>query len=113
MERPGDRKALARARSLALHAQVADALERDERLLDGARARVVRWRAEGKLHDDYARAWLVVLDAGPREVLTVLRDPGERGASLRAVTPFTFVVSSRERARIWKRVAKAWADATR
>ena len=107
MERSIDRKALARARSLALHARVADRLATDPSLLDGARARVLRWNAEGKLHDVYARAWLALLDEGPDAVARTLRDPGDRAAQLRATTPFTFVVPPRERTAIWKAVRDA------
>lgn len=84
-------------RSLALHRAVAEKVAADPATLKEPRARVEKWIRGGSVHPDYARAWQAAL-AGPLdELLELLRDPGERAAALRQVSPFAGVLDPRER----------------
>ncbi|MBI5498813.1 MAG: hypothetical protein HY907_01110 [Deltaproteobacteria bacterium] len=95
---------LAEERSLELHRRVAAELARDGAIVSRAAERVVAWRASGALHGEYAELWMGLL-RGPRgELLRVLVDESEAGRRLRQTSPFSFVVSPRERWGLWREV---------
>lgn len=82
-------------RSLAYHRAVAERL--DERVIGDARARLRRWRAEGRVHPRYADEWGALLD-GPRTRLSAaIVEDTERAAALRQSSPLAGVLDERER----------------
>ncbi len=93
-------------RSLALHAAVAERLHAEPAdVLRRAQQSLARMRA---LHPD-ARAlldeWKVLLRRPLDALLPVLTDPSPWARELRHVTPFTGVLSAKERARIYRAFA--------
>jgi hypothetical protein len=94
-----DPHALAEARSLAFHAEVAVRILADPTIVEMARARVRQWLST---HPEpaYARAWAELVE-GPIEALTTaLRDDGERARALRQSSPFAGAIDPRTRWRI-------------
>jgi hypothetical protein len=96
--------ALADARSLALHREVARRLRADAGLLQPARERVLTWQHSGQVASAYVEAWCRALDAGLPAVLEILEDPGERGQALRQASPFAHVIPARERWRLLQKL---------
>jgi len=94
-----DPHALAEARSLAFHAEVAARIRADASIVDMARARVQQWLST---HPEpaYARSWAELVD-GPLEGLTAaLLDDGEHARALRQSSPFAGAIDARTRWRI-------------
>jgi hypothetical protein len=102
---------LAEARSLALHRRVVEHLQRDPSLLVRARSNVERWSAEGTLAPAYAERWRAVLVLPLPELIALLLDPGEEARALRQTSPFSFLISPRERWKIWGEVRASWRSA--
>jgi len=96
-----DRHRLAEARSLALHRAIAARVREDPSLVARARLRLER----SATHPEYRAAWLELLARPLDQVLEALVADDERMRALRQTTPFTFVISPRERWRIWREVA--------
>lgn len=107
MERDNDHR-LAEERSLALHREVARRLREDPALLAHARGNVERWRAQGTMAPAYAEEWRRVLDGSLDALLALLVDEGEPARALRQNSPFTFVVSPRDRRTIWRESRERW-----
>ncbi|MCL5966456.1 MAG: ribbon-helix-helix domain-containing protein [Deltaproteobacteria bacterium] len=101
--RPRRRSGHARidARSLAMHRAIADKVRRNPRLLDAARDNIRRWRRLGVDVSAFAE-WEAILDRGLAETLRVLCDPSEEAARLRHSTPFTGVLTQKERRRFFE-----------
>jgi hypothetical protein len=87
----------AELRSIALHGLVAERIEHDPAVLEGARARVERWLETGEVHPLWAARWRELLDRPRDELLDALVADTEEMRDLRQVTPFAGVVSPRER----------------
>jgi hypothetical protein len=100
--------ALADARSLALHREIARRLRADPGLLQRARDRVLTWQRSSQVASTYVEAWRLALEAGLPAVLEVLEDPSERGQALRQASPFAYVIPARER---WQLLAQLGAGA--
>jgi hypothetical protein len=98
---------LAEARSLALHRLVAERLIENPAHLDGARARVESWIADGSVHPMYAHRWREILARPLDEVVGVITDSGEEARALRQVSPFAGIVDARTRWRVWRSVREA------
>jgi hypothetical protein len=97
---------LAEARSLAIHAKVAEALRENPDLIQAARRRVEGWLVSGAVHPAYATQWQRLLE-GPLDVLLfALADPGEQARALRQCSPFAGVVDPRTRWRLWREVSR-------
>ncbi len=97
---------LAEERSLAIHRIIAERLRSSPELAEAARARVLDWSARGLMHPKYAAEWLQLFE-GPRErLLEVIVDGGESSRALRQTTPFTGIVTPKERWDLWRRVAR-------
>lgn len=85
----------AELRGLAYHRAVARRLD-DAHMAD-ARARLRRWRDEGRIHPRYADAWEELL-TGPRSrLLELLRADDADAATLRQSSPFAGALDERER----------------
>jgi hypothetical protein len=89
-------------RSLAYHRVVAQRL--DGQIISAARDRIQRWRAEGKLHTDYAGRWEELLSRPASEIAAVLAEDSEDGRDLRQNSPFAGVLTEPERRRILEAV---------
>ncbi|MCU0655820.1 MAG: hypothetical protein MUF64_11225 [Polyangiaceae bacterium] len=100
---------LAEARSLELHRQIAERLQENPSLTERARANVERWSADKTLAPAYAQRWRKALSLPLSELIDLLLDPGEEACSLRQTTPFSFVISPRERWKIWREVRSTWS----
>jgi transcriptional regulator with XRE-family HTH domain len=94
-------------RSLALHRAIAERLRQDpEGVLTRARASLMR------MHDLHPGArpllqeWRVFLRRPVEALVPVLLDPSPWGRALRQVTPFTGVLSARERAHVYRQFAR-------
>ena len=95
---------LAEERSLALHRIVAERAIGDASILDEAKVRVARWLASGVMAPAYAERWNSILSLPPSEVAERIVANTEDARALRQTTPFTFVVSPRDRWRLWREV---------
>ena len=95
-------------RSLALHAMVAERLsEQPKVVLARARESLVRMRAVHPGARQLLDEWKVLLRRPLNALLPVLRDPTPWARELRQVTPFTGVLSARERAHVYRCFAEA------
>jgi len=106
-----DRHRLAEERSIAYHRVIGERLLRDRRILDEARRVVDQWMRAASPPPYYAEAWRAVLAGDAAAVAVFITDPGERARELRQSTPFTGVLSPRERWAIWQAVGESGARA--
>lgn len=90
-------------RSLELHRLIAARLRERPDLLAMARNTLERWRRTDPRGCPGWDQWAAALDAGPGAALGLMLDPGERGQYLRSCTPFTRILSARERADFLRR----------
>jgi hypothetical protein len=104
-----DRHRIAEERSLALHRIVAERVAADPSLIEQAVRRVEAARANGALHPAYAQTWLDLLRGPQHELCELLVEDSERARALRQTSPFSFVVSPRERWRLWREVRESAA----
>ena len=95
---------LAELRSIELHRHVAVAMSARPEIVPMARERVARLLREGVLDARIAARWVALLDEPPDVLAERLVADVEAMRDLRQSTPFTFVVSPRERWRIWREV---------
>lgn len=95
---------LAEERSLAYHQAIAERLLREPRILEEARRVVEGWMRGTSPTPFYAEAWRTLLAGDAATVAAFITDPGERARELRQSTPFTGVLSARERWVIWDAV---------
>ena len=94
---------LLEARSLAMHAVIAQKIERDPSLLEIPRNNMERWGARWK---ENAPAWLyewheVLKQPWPR-IAALITELSEHAARLRQSSPFAGVLSKEERRRIYE-----------
>ena len=94
---------LLEARSLAMHAVIAEKIQRDPTLLKVAHDNLKRWRARW---DDQAPAWHEewsgIMKCPWSEIAAIMTEPSEEGARLRQSSPFAGVLSVTERRRIYE-----------
>jgi hypothetical protein len=88
----------AERRSLALHRIIAGRL--DEGMVEEARQRVERLRAEGHLHPHYAGRWRKLLARPLAEIATAIAADDQDSRDLRQNSPFAGVLNEQERRRI-------------
>jgi hypothetical protein len=84
-------------RSLELHRLIAQRVRSDPRLLDQAKATLTRWQRLDARGCPGWDEWAGALAAGLQSTLEAMLDEGERGQYLRSCTPFTRVLTPRER----------------
>ncbi|MET0498650.1 MAG: hypothetical protein ABW106_10340 [Steroidobacteraceae bacterium] len=94
---------LLEARSLAMHAVIAQKIERDPKLLDVPRNNLKRWitRWEGDAPAWYEE-WRAIMDRPWLEIAGIITEPSEQGARLRQSSPFAGILSAVERKRIYE-----------
>jgi hypothetical protein len=94
---------LLEARSLAMHAVIAQKIERDPKLLDVPRNNLKRWNARWE-HEAPAwyGQWCRIMDRPWPEIAAIITEPSEEGARLRQSSPFAGVLSTAERRRIYE-----------
>lgn len=89
------------ARSLAMHRAIAEKVRGNPRLLDAARENIRRWRRRGVDVSAFAE-WEAILDRGIEETIRVMTDPSEEASRLRHSTPFTGILTPKERKRFFE-----------
>lgn len=89
------------ARSLAMHRAIAEKVRKNPRLLEAAGENIRRWRRQGVDVTAFAE-WEAILERGVGETVRVLTDPSENAARLRQSTPFTGVLTPKERRRFFE-----------
>lgn len=95
-------------RSLALHRAIAQHLEQDPAaVLKRARQTLSRMRAVASEPSHPIREWSVLLDRPLTALLEILTDPSPWARELRHVTPFAGVLSTEERAEVFRVFADA------
>jgi hypothetical protein len=94
---------LLEARSLAMHAVIAQKIERDRKLLEIPRNNLKRWRQRWSAD---APAWYVEWQEIMRRpwsaIASLITEPSEEAARLRQSSPFAGVLSAQERERIYE-----------
>lgn len=86
------------ARSLALHRAVAAKLRRDHTLFEHAQLTLQRWRGTvSPSAQPYLEEWERLMAQGLEATLAVALDDSEHGAALRQSSPFTSVLTNKER----------------
>lgn len=90
--------------SLAYHRAIAKGLS-PQRIAD-ARARLVRWRLQGRIHPTYGDAWERLLTLPVQEIASVIVADDDRGRDLRQNSPFAGALSEPERRRVARSVLR-------
>jgi hypothetical protein len=94
---------LLEARSLAMHAVIAQKIERDRRLLDVPRNNLQRWRARwDEQPPAWYEEWVGIMKRPWSEIAAIITEPSEEGARLRQSSPFPGVLTVAERRRIYE-----------
>lgn len=101
-----DLQHLAIERSLAFHRAIAERLLRDPSILEAVRQRVKAWMAENPQRP-FIKEWMKILVLDPKAVADFLVDKSERATELRQSSPFTGILSPRERWQIWSDTRQA------
>lgn len=96
-------------RSLELHRAVAEKIRKEPTLLRIAQDNLDRWERRGASHSQpYLEEWRRILNSGTEVVLLTIVDPSARATALRQSSPFSGVLTPRERSRI----LAAWSQTT-
>jgi hypothetical protein len=94
---------LLEARSLAMHAVIAQKIERDPTLLDVPRNNLKRWKARWENEAPaWYEEWCAIMNRPWPEIAAIITEPSEEGARLRQSSPFAGVLSTAERSRIYE-----------
>lgn len=94
---------LLEARSLAMHAVIAEKIQRDPGLLKIAHDNLKRWRARWEDQPPaWHQEWSGIMRRPWPEIAAVMTEPSEEGARLRQSSPFPGVLSAAERRRIYE-----------
>jgi hypothetical protein len=88
-------------RSLALHREIAERLEQNPELIEIAKANLERWAArDGDL--PVWREWREILNKPLALIIAILRSDDETSKRLRQSSPFSGILSPRERWNIYE-----------
>lgn len=94
---------LLEARSLAMHAVIAQKIERDPKLLAVPRDNLKRWKARWESEvPAWYEEWCAIMHRPWSEIAAIITEPSEEGARLRQSSPFAGVLSAEERRRIYE-----------
>jgi hypothetical protein len=94
---------LLEARSLAMHAVIAQKIDRDLKLLNVARNNLQRWRSRWDEEvPAWYREWCEIVKRPWPEIAAIITEPSEEGARLRQSSPFAGVLSAEARRRIYE-----------
>jgi hypothetical protein len=90
------------ARSLAMHAVIAEKINRKPVLLETARRNLARWQAQRPgPSPKWLTEWQRILGRPLPEILAVLTDPASSATALRQSSPFAGILTEQERRRIY------------
>lgn len=89
-------------RALAYHRAVAKRLT--PAMVDSARRRLERWRAEDRIHPRWADEWVKLLSEPLARIREVIGEDGRHAADLRQSSPFAGTLSDHERRQILRAV---------
>ena len=85
-------------RSVALHRLVAERVRRDPSLFEKARVTLARWRETVCISSQpYLNEWEQLMNQGVEACLSVAVEDSERATALRQSSPFSGVLTNRER----------------
>ena len=94
-------------RSLELNRLVAEKMRRQPELMDLVRSRLERTLSESRLSEsskDALREWQIILSTHSlNEVLEILTEDSDEGQRLRQSSPFSGILSQRERLEVFRR----------
>jgi hypothetical protein len=94
---------LLEARSLAMHAVIAQKIERDPKLLLVPRNNLKRWNARWEsAAPAWYDEWRGIMNRPWPAIAALITEPSEEGARLRQSSPFAGVLSAKERRRIYE-----------
>ena len=93
---------LLQIRSLAMHAVIAQKIERDRELLRIPRRNLDRWRARWTAPPAWFEEWRRILARPWAEIAALISEPSENATRLRQSSPFAGVLSAAERKRIYE-----------
>lgn len=94
---------LLEARSLAMHAVIAEKIRRRPALLQKVRANLARWRAAaGHEAPPWLIEWEQLIERPWLEIAALITAPTEEGARLRQSSPFAGVLTPKQRERIYE-----------
>lgn len=88
----------AELQALAYHRLIAERL--DDQLLDGARRRLRRWEASGRIDPRWATEWTRILAKSPSQIARAIAADTPRARELRQTSPFAGALSEQERRRL-------------
>ena len=88
-------------RSLQLHKEIARRLQRHPQLLEIAKGNLSRW-IERDGETPVWSEWSEILNGPLSQVLSVLLSPDEKGARLRQSSPFSGILTPKERWKIYE-----------
>ena len=91
------------ARSLAMHALIAEKITRDRHLLEIPQRNLERWsRRFDQARPRWLEEWSRVLRRPWHEIAGLIAEPSERAARLRQSSPFAGVLTPEERQRVYE-----------
>jgi hypothetical protein len=102
-----ERRNVSALRSLRLHDVVAKRLIDNPDLLDVARKRLQRLRKINPHGAPYHGRWQELIDGPMDRLLRVLTEPSEEASTLRQESPFTTLIPSNERRRVFESLRTA------
>ena len=98
-------------RSLELNRLVAEKIRRQPELMDSVRSRLERTLRESRLSEsskDALREWQIILSTHSlNEVLEILTEDSDEGQRLRQSSPFSGILSQRERLEVFRHYESA------
>lgn len=89
------------ARSLAMHRIIAEKLIQNPELLQKAKDNIKRWRLQG-VEVSAFREWENIIDNGLNNVIRIITENTEESVRLRQSTPFTGILTPKERKNIYE-----------
>ena len=99
------------ARSLALHRMVAAKIRRDPRLFENVKGTLARWRASVcSASQPYLEEWDHLVSLGIEACLSIAEEDSPHATALRQSSPFSAVLTHRERfafLKTWSRADEA------
>ena len=94
---------LIEARSLAMHAVIAQKIERNPDLLAVPKRNLERWLSRwSDTPPNWLREWAALLQRPWLQIAAIITEPSETGARLRQSSPFAGVLTPLERRRIYE-----------
>ena len=89
------------ARSLVMHRVIAEKLMQNSELLQKAKDNIKRWRMHG-VEVSAFKEWENIIDSGLNNVIRIITANTEESARLRQSTPFTGILTPKERKNIYE-----------